>query len=207
MITLAIDTSNKELSMAIFKDGSVLGTKEIVSQNKHSVYAVPYLEELLKNTDLKAKDINQVICSNGPGSYTGIRIGLTIAKTLAYSVKIPLYTVSSLQALSVGYERVMTLIDARRSKVYVGLYEFGKAIQEDSLMTYDEAFELSKNYSTIVSLEETDLTDKLGEQVKIKDMHAKKYIELMSVLSNEENVHSVVPNYIKPTQAEMDLKK
>lgn len=145
MIWLGIDTANAPLSVAIVKDGQVLAE---VTQNiklTHSVGAMPAIEELFGRVNLKPADIDAIAVSEGPGSYTGVRIGVSIAKTLAWSLKKPLVGVSSLRALaanvSVFNGLICPLVDARRQNVYTALYE-GAGLEEVMEDTHEHIDEL-----------------------------------------------------------------
>lgn len=89
---------------------------------------MPAIDELLKECGLKPSDLTQIAVAKGPGSYTGVRIGVTIAKTLAWSLNIPVKTVSSLEVLAANGRffqgLICPLFDARRGQVYTGLYQY-----------------------------------------------------------------------------------
>ncbi|MEK3763816.1 MULTISPECIES: tRNA (adenosine(37)-N6)-threonylcarbamoyltransferase complex dimerization subunit type 1 TsaB [unclassified Solibacillus] len=129
MIWLGIETANAPLSVAIVKENKVL--VEVVQNIKltHSVGAMPAIEEVIKKAGLVPADIEAVAVSEGPGSYTGVRIGVTLAKTLAWSLKKPLVGVSSLKVLAanarISNYAICSLIDARRQNVYAAVYESG----------------------------------------------------------------------------------
>ncbi|WP_431028211.1 tRNA (adenosine(37)-N6)-threonylcarbamoyltransferase complex dimerization subunit type 1 TsaB [Lysinibacillus sp. LZ02] len=129
MIWLGIDTANAPLSVAIVEDGKVLA--EVVQNIKrtHSVGAMPAVEELFAKANIKPAQIDAIAVSEGPGSYTGVRIGVTIAKTLAWTLKKPLVGVSSLQALAANAKLfngvICPLFDARRQNVYAAVYRGG----------------------------------------------------------------------------------
>ena len=127
MIWLGIETANAPLSVAIVKDGKVVA--EVVQNIKltHSAGAMPAVEKILEKAGIKAVDIDAIAVSEGPGSYTGVRIGVTLAKTLAWTLKKPLVGISSLQSLAAnaalfnGY--ICPLFDARRNNVYTAVYK------------------------------------------------------------------------------------
>lgn len=127
MIWLGIETANGPLSIAVVKEGKVVA--EVVQHIKltHSVGAMPAIEEVMTKAGVKAAEIDAIAVSEGPGSYTGVRIGVTLAKTLAWSLQKPLVGVSSLKVLAanarVSNDVVCALFDARRQNVYAGVYE------------------------------------------------------------------------------------
>ncbi|MEG0384652.1 MAG: tRNA (adenosine(37)-N6)-threonylcarbamoyltransferase complex dimerization subunit type 1 TsaB [Solibacillus sp.] len=127
MIWLGIETANAPLSIAVMKDGKVLA--EVVQNIKltHSVGAMPAIDEVLNKASVLPAEIDVVAVSEGPGSYTGVRIGVTLAKTLAWAIQKPLVGVSSLKALAANVKMsdavICALFDARRQNVYAGVYE------------------------------------------------------------------------------------
>ena len=128
MIWLGIDTANTPLSVAIVKDGTILAEVNSSMAVNHSLRAMPAIEELFATVQMQPKDIDAIAVSEGPGSYTGVRIGVTIAKTLAWTLKKPLYGVSSLKVLAANAPYfnglICPIVDARRNNVYAGVYEF-----------------------------------------------------------------------------------
>lgn len=127
MIWLGIETANGPLSIAVVKEGKVVA--EVVQHIKltHSVGAMPAIEEVMTKAGVTAVEIDAIAVSEGPGSYTGVRIGVTLAKTLAWSLQKPLVGVSSLKVLAanarVSNDVVCALFDARRQNIYAGVYE------------------------------------------------------------------------------------
>ena len=105
MKTLLIDTSTTYLFVVFYDEElkSRLFYKQMISHNNHSENIINVIEEGLKETGLKLKDFNKVIVGYGPGSYTGLRVGMVVAKMMAYSLDIPLYVVSSLSFVGSGY--------------------------------------------------------------------------------------------------------
>jgi len=135
---LAMDTSTAAMTVALFRDGEVIGDKSIDSERNHSTHLFPAVQEMLADAGVKAVDLSGVAVGHGPGSYTGIRISVTVAKTFAWSLKLPMIGISSLETLAYGAARrsvemagsehqerswVVPYIDARRGKAYTGLYE------------------------------------------------------------------------------------
>ena len=88
MITLFIDTSFADVSIALLKDNKIISKKIRSIPNEHSKYAVSYVDDVLKEAKIEPKEVNNIMVVNGPGSFTGIRIGLTIAKVYAYLLNI-----------------------------------------------------------------------------------------------------------------------
>ena len=97
---LLIDTSNQPLSVAIMKDNEVIAEKITDIKKNHSVQLMPEMAEILSESKINKEEITDIVVAEGPGSYTGLRIGVTVAKTLAYALNTNLYGVSSLKALA-----------------------------------------------------------------------------------------------------------
>lgn len=127
MIWLGMDTANSPLAIAIVKDRRILTTEVTNIKVNHSAGVMPAIEHIFKKVDISPKEIDAIAISQGPGSYTGVRIGVTIAKTLSWTLQKPLVGVSSLQVLAANaglYQGIVcSLIDARRQNVYAGAYD------------------------------------------------------------------------------------
>ena len=125
---LNIETATKNCSVSLAKDGKTILTKEIAEQGySHAEKLHVFMEEILNETDISARDLKAVAVSKGPGSYTGLRIGVSSAKGLCYALGIPLISVSTLQVLAkqVAIENgfVIPMIDARRMEVYSAIFD------------------------------------------------------------------------------------
>lgn len=127
MIWLGIDTANAPLSVAIVKDGQLLAEENTSVAINHSLRAMPAIEEIFSKVNLSPSDVDAIAVSEGPGAYTGVRIGVTIAKTLAWTLEKPLKGVSSLKAIAMNglffNGLICPVVDARRENVYAGVYE------------------------------------------------------------------------------------
>src|SRR5690625_2717212 len=126
MNILAIDTSTEKLSLAIAQHEEIIVELTLNSKNDHSSRLMPALVDMMDKVNLQPELLNEIVVGQGPGSYTGTRIGITTAKTLAWSLQIPVITVSSLKAIAYGSYNFNGLIcpffDARRQSVFTGLY-------------------------------------------------------------------------------------
>ena len=124
MISLFIDTSLEDVSIALVKEGKELSQIHEYIPGKHSIYVTKYISDILKNNNLSPDNVDEIIVVNGPGSFTGIRIGVTIAKMFAYIKKIRIVTITSLKARVLGHtgNYLLTTIDAKHNNYYVGVY-------------------------------------------------------------------------------------
>ena len=163
MINLYIDTSSSDVSIACLKDDSLLNSIIRNIPNKHSVYTLSYIKEVLDNSNIDKKNIDNIYVVNGPGSFTGIRIGLTIAKTYSYLLDKPLIPVSSLKALALSTNKdlVLSIIKANSSNYYIGLYDNNyNEIIEEQFINKDNLIEIINKYNPyIISNEELNIND------------------------------------------------
>lgn len=201
MISLFIDTSSSDVSIAIIKDNIELSliTKNI--PNKHSVYTTSFIDEALREANLKPNDIDKIMVVNGPGSFTGVRIGVTIAKTYAYLLKKDIICVSSLKmmAVSCDHKYCLSLIDAHHDNYYLGLYdENNNEVIEEQFNSKDKVMEIIDKYNPVI------VSD---NNIKIDNIEVKKVqldvVKIVDYYKDYEslNCHLVVPNYLKLPQA------
>jgi tRNA threonylcarbamoyladenosine biosynthesis protein TsaB len=222
MTVLAIDTSNYALGVALLEENQVLGEYITNLKKNHSVRIMPAIETLMSDCERVPADLTKIVVAEGPGSYTGVRIGVTIAKTLAWTLNIPLVGVSSLEILAAGTGRyfdgmVSPLFDARRGQVYTGLYQFvdGKltVVKQDQLvMLADWVERLSDSDKPILfvgndlPIHKAKIEEVLGSKAIFASMteHNPRPAEL-ALLGKDlagEDLHSFVPNYIRLAEAE-----
>jgi len=207
MTTLFIDTSSSDVSIAIVKDNNLLIKINENIPNKHSVYAVKFVDDALKKIYMKPNDIDNIMVVNGPGSFTGIRIGLTIAKVYGYLLKKDIITVSSLRAmaLSSSAKIVIPVINANHNNYYFGVYDmFDNVIVKDNFNSINSLIEQINKYedADVVS---NDFID--NEKIKARKID----LDIVNIINHykyelPENPHTVVPNYLKLPQALEDNK-
>lgn len=128
-LILCIETATKSCSIALAREGQLFACKEAVSQEySHSEQLTVFIEDLLQEQHLTVQDLNAIAISSGPGSYTGLRIGVSTAKGLCYSLDIPLISISTLEAMAQlmtekhSDKTLCPMIDARRMEVYCALF-------------------------------------------------------------------------------------
>jgi len=222
MKVLAIDTSNYSLGVAVIDEEQVIGEYITNLKKNHSVRVMPAIEKLLQDCEIKPADIEKIVVAKGPGSYTGVRIGVTIAKTLAWTLNIPLVGVSSLQVLAAGIGRyfnggVSPLFDARRGQIYTGLYQFQKdrlhtLVQDQIILTTDWMKQLQTFDGNILfvggdlQIHREVIQASLGDRAIFAEIteHNPRPSEL-ALLGRDlpgEDIHTFVPNYIRLAEAE-----
>ncbi len=128
MYILNIETATKNCSVSLAKNGETILCKEIAEQGySHAEKLHVFIEEILKETGIGANDLNGIAVSKGPGSYTGLRIGVSTAKGLCYALGIPLISVDTLQVLAkqvvIENGLIVPMLDARRMEVYSAIFD------------------------------------------------------------------------------------
>lgn len=222
MIGLAIDTSTSVLGVAVADETKVIAEWITNEKKNHSVRLMPAINRVLEEVELTPKQLDRIIVAKGPGSYTGVRIGVSVAKALAWSLQIPLVGVSSLELLAYNgryFQGVVSpIFDARRGQVYTGLYRFENGniqkVKEDQIIDADAwATELKQRKEPILFL---------GNDI---DKHRETFERILQKLANfgdisqsnprpgelaiigmkrkpEVDVHHFTPNYVQLAEAE-----
>ena len=146
MITILLDSSNTNLSVGLAKDNLLLDYISYEAWQQQSEFMIPELDKLLKKHHVDKNDIEDVIVANGPGSYTGVRIAITIAKVLATALNVKLYAVSSLRVQKDCKNPSICLINARSGRSYIGIYKDQETILNDCIMKNDEVMNYIKEH-------------------------------------------------------------
>ncbi|GAB3062982.1 tRNA (adenosine(37)-N6)-threonylcarbamoyltransferase complex dimerization subunit type 1 TsaB [Salinicoccus sesuvii] len=209
MISLLIDTSNRPLSVALNKNCICLAEINTTVKKTHSATVMVYINQLFKMTGYNKKNIDRIIVARGPGSYTGVRIGVTVAKTLAYALRVPLYSVSSLAVIASSSNRTGILVpmfDGRRGNVYSAAYQVDQSEMSirvtEGYRSLDALSEKLEEYPKQQSLLDGD--EKFSEKIEsyLHTVPRISTIERYVTMIREEDVHSMVPEYLKLSEAE-----
>lgn len=200
---LYIDTSSNYLYTAIVEDDKLISEiKEEFGQSLSEV-ALPKIVSMFEDNNINAKDIDKIIVVNGPGSFTGIRIGITIAKVYAWSLNIPITTITSLEAMSLSSNSKkvhVPMINARRGYVFAAVYdENNKEIIEPQHIKLDE---LMEKISKIADYE--IITNDEFEEINNTSNYSPDLLKVVLQFKDKEviNPHAVNPAYLKLTEAE-----
>ena len=224
MIYLGIDTSNSPLAIALMSGDTVLIEETTNLKINHSLTAMPAIEEMMKKAKVTPKELTHIAVAEGPGSYTGVRIGMTIAKTLAWSLKLPLHMVSSLKVLAANGQYfdglICPVMDARRGTAFMGLYD-GKSLEpviEDQHSDMRQFLEKAKAFNKPVLF--------TGADVSIHEETIREVLGVGAVFNAPQNrlprasnlimlardvpaadIHHAVPEYQRITEAEANYIK
>ncbi len=197
MRSLFIDTSSFFMFLAIIEDDHILVSKQEEILTDMASKIVPTIDSLFQKVPFEIKDIDTIFVVNGPGSFTGVRVGVTVAKTIAWALKKKVIPISSLEFLAttpVSTKYCVPAIDARRGYVYAGVYD-----QELNVIVGNQYILLEKilpylQDGTLVSRDH--LEDSIEPSVDV--------LEIVHKHQNDAGVnpHELVPNYLKLTEAE-----
>lgn len=146
MYQLLLDSSNKYLSVGLAKDGKVIDKIFYEAWQRQSEMMVTEVGAILKRNNVENKDVDGVVVGVGPGSYTGVRIGVTIAKTIAYALKVKVYAKSSLSLLKHTELPTICVFNARSGRSYFGVYEGKNVIEKDTVLENDKVLEYIKSH-------------------------------------------------------------
>src|SRR5690625_238230 len=226
MNVLAIDTATNVMGVALTKDGILKGELVTNLQKNHSIRLMPAIDFLMDEINMNPEDLDQIIVSKGPGSYTGIRIGLSTAKAMAWALDVPIIGVSSLEQLAFqGRNSSMLIspfIDARRDSVFTGLYRFQGGeltlvVEEQHVKMSDWLKLLEKQREHIlfvspdISLYKEKINRALGDFAIMagNSYQIGKPSDLIEIgkYKEEDEIHTLVPNYLRLTEAEANLIK
>ena len=193
MATLLLDSSNTSLSVGIESKGELLGFISYEAWQAQSEHMIPEIDNLLKKYSLTRKDISGVVTSIGPGSYTGVRISLTIAKVIALCLDVPIYPVSSLRVLKDNDKPSICLINARSGRSYFGVYEKDKVIVSDTIKTNEEVLAYIKEHPSYSICGNVSY---LGYE-NLDTNICLQMVSLLNSLSPFENSLALKPVYLK----------
>ena len=200
---LYIDTSSSFLYTAIVEDGKLISSRTEDYGQSLSEVALPKIVEMFEENNLSPNSVDKIIVVDGPGSFTGIRIGITIAKVYAWSLKTPITTISSLEAMAVSSTSNtihVPMLNARRGYVYTAIYdENNKAIFNPKHIKLDE---FKKELDSLSSYEIIS-NDEFEVEMETKS-YTPDYVKIVETFKDRKDInpHAVNPNYLKLTEAE-----
>lgn len=209
MICLFFDTSSDLLKVSLIKDNKIIFDKELHTKNDHSSYLVPTIDEAFKSNNIDFKELDEIIVGNGPGSFTGTRISIAVAKTYAFSFNIPVYMISSLEELiydNDGYDFYVPIIEEKKENLYFSIFDKDKKRVMDDTYSSTEYM-----YKKLEELDGKILLISLSDKEYEKYDTVKASINALNIMKNIDvnnekvNPHLLKPNYIKKIEAEVKL--
>lgn len=205
MKILYLDTSSSFLYCAIVKNGECIGELKLNLEKDLSSLALYEISNLFITTSTDPKDIDKILVVNGPGSFTGIRVGLAIAKTYAWSLNTDISTISSLEAMAISSKcdcsYFIPLIDARRGYVYSGIYDKG-----GNQILKDQYVSLEVLKVTVENLPGSHVfitNDKINDLDSVEGYNP-DFVSIVEKYKDREktNPHAIDALYLKLTEAE-----
>ena len=209
MICLFFDTSSDLLKVSLIKDNKIIFDKELHTKTDHSSYLVPTIDEAFKSNNIDFKELDEIIVGNGPGSFTGTRISIAVAKTYAFSFNIPVYMISSLEELiydNDGYDFYVPIIEEKKDNLYFSIFDKDKKRVMDDTYSSTEYM-----YKKLEELDGKILLISLSNKEYEKYDTVKASINALNIMKNIDvnnekvNPHLLKPNYIKKIEAEAKL--
>lgn len=222
MKILAVDTSSKICAVAILEDNKVIDEIKLDNGKTHSENLMPIIKEILDRNSLNLSNFNLIAVSVGPGSFTGIRIGIATIKPMAEVYNLPVASVTSLETLARNIENkekdftIISLIDAKNNQVYAGFFDTEYNLKEDEFAEdIDEVLKRAGKYPKIIFVGDGAIIhkEKIEENLKNRNiifaeennqsaintgkMGYKKFLE-----KNLKNSDTILPIYLRKSQAE-----
>ncbi len=194
---LLIDSATKFLYVAMYEDLECLGKYYKEGSNDHSTKLMVEIERISKLSNIKIADLDEIIIGIGPGSYTGLRIGVVVAKMFGWNNDITVRSISSLAMIASSYsgdKLIISEIDARRGNSFIGTYKNkgkGLVLAKEEILTNLEEF--------------TNLIEEPYKLVSNGEPNLERIIN-SSLLTEISDIHSLNPNYLRITEAERNLK-
>jgi len=222
MNVLAINTSSYRLGIALMNDEHVIGVHETYTKMNQSKRAMPAIEQLMADVQMTPAEIDRIVVAQGPGSFTGIRIGVTIAKTMAWALDVPIVGVSTLKALAyqaTAYTEhvIVPFFDARRNRVYTGAYVWKESaltpvIDEKNISMDEWLAELEQLNKKLVFLSpdmdiyEDTIHSTVKEHVIIPPSIFHRvnpvHVALVGEMEEVQDIHTLTPEYLRLAEAE-----
>ena len=229
MKVLSVDTSSLVATCAVVDEEKVLGEYTLNQDMTHSERLIPMIKVVMDSLGLEPKDIDLFAAASGPGSFTGLRIGLATIKGLAHVADKPVLGISTLEALAFNIpwgEVVIPIMDARRDRVFTGIYswENGELVDvlKPTILEIDELLDfIDANYEEVMfngdgtNVFKERIVNRLGEKALFapisSNMAKASSVGELALLKwkegNKDNYFELVPDYLRESQAQRELKK
>lgn len=193
MYSLLLDSSNTNLSVGIAKDNVLIYQKSFPCWQRQSELMIPEIELALKETGLELLNFEEVVCGKGPGSYTGVRIALTIAKIMCQMSNAKLILISSLRIMGTKNEKYIALMNARSARSYVAIFNCEDVVLDDCIKTNEEVKELLEKYPEYQVVGDTSYLGIQGTPSR----ELEGLLSFKDIVNPTEDILKVKPVYLK----------
>lgn len=193
MYQLLLDSANKLLLVGLAKDKKVIDVICYEAWQRQSEMMVPEIDNIMKRNNVSKKDIDAIVVGIGPGSYTGTRIAITIAKTMGYALKCKVYKASSLSLFRTPKEATICLLNARSGRSYFAVYLDNKVIEKDQVLENDEVKKYIESHPDYVVAGECE---HLGISSASFDL-ARELVSSINEKNLVDNLFKLDPMYLK----------
>ncbi len=193
MFIILLDSSNTSLTVGLAKDDVLLDSVSYEAWQSQSEHMIPELDNLLTKHKVERNQIGEVVVAIGPGSYTGVRIAITIAKTIAAVLDCKVYTISSLRCQKDRKNPSICVINARSGRSYFGVYEDEKILVDDCILTNDKVLEYINEHPSYSVCGNTAYLGIDG----VKPDIARELLELKKYVKPVDNPLAIKPVYMK----------
>lgn len=221
MKILAFDSSSKALAVAITEDGQLLAETRLNLKKNHSTTLMTTIDFLMEQIDLKPTELDRIAVAEGPGSYTGLRLAATVAKTLAWTLNKELIGISSLLAIAgnlTSDKLIVPVLDARRGNAYAAAYQHNAVLIEDQHCLFSDFLtKLTEKEEVLFTGETANFREQIlaagfAEKQILTDSaqilpSAYAIARLAEKLDPIENIHAFAPKYLKKVEAEENWLK
>lgn len=208
MRNLFIDTASSRIILAILEDDKIVYEKNVENDMNLSTRIFPLIDEMFQKTNMQPSDVDRIYVVNGPGSFTGVRIGVTIAKTMAWALHkeiVPLSELELMATTSVEQTYKVPYIDARREAVFGAIYDKdNQVLLKEQYISIEELCKHIPDMNDVAFLGYTP--------IHIDGTMVEPNVDLSMLIKRHQNdrslnPHEVNPNYLKRTEAEEKLEK
>ncbi len=196
MKTLCLDSAHKLLVIVLIEDGLIQSCYEQECWKRQSETLFPQLIACMNEAGWQSEDIDQVVISDGPGSYTGVRIAMSVAKVFCTTMNKPLFCVSTCQLYAGLRPHCYVMLDARSKRVYYAHYHEGKQVEPEQILTVDEVEAIAQS-SDGLWVGDCELIQRTSEPLHL----AKQFCDILPLARRIENTHTLVPRYLKDSDA------
>lgn len=196
MKTLCMDSAHKHLLILLIEDGNIVASSAKECWKKQSETLFPEMMALMDQVHWSADDLDEVVITDGPGSYTGVRIAMSVAKVLCTRKAIALSCISTLQLYAGIHKDTFVMLDARSSRAYTALLSEGQFVKEEAIMTIDEIKTYLSDHKVRVVGDASLLAVDFDEVDLVENFCA-----LLPYRRHIENIHTLTPRYLKEQDA------